>query len=142
MELKDEKRYAPIIIPTLCRYEHLKECIESLARCKQAEKTRLYISLDYPASEKHVEGWKRISKYLQGGIQGFERVVCFYQKENLGALANEMFLIEEVYKEYDRYIFTEDDNVFAPAAIEYWNRVLDEYEEDEDVIAVCAKSFP
>ena len=91
MELKDEKRYAPIIIPTLCRYEHLKECIESLARCKQAEKTWLYISLDYPASEKHVEGWKRISEYLQGGIQGFERVVCFYQKENLGALANEMF---------------------------------------------------
>lgn len=53
-----------------------------------------------------------------------------------------MFLIEEAYKEYDRYIFTEDDNVFAPAAIEYWNKILDEYENDEKVIAVCAKSFP
>lgn len=142
MELKDEKGYAPIIIPTLCRYEHLKGCIESLARCNLAKKTRLYISLDYPVSEKHVEGWKRISEYLRDGISGFEKVICFYQKENLGALANELFLIKEAYKEYDRYIFTEDDNVFAPAVIEYWNRALDQYEHDENVIAVCAKSFP
>lgn len=40
--------FAPVIIPTLCRYEHFKECLESLSRCTWAEKTEVYIGLDYP----------------------------------------------------------------------------------------------
>ena len=34
--------FAPVLIPTLCRYDHLKRCIESLSACTHAEKTDLY----------------------------------------------------------------------------------------------------
>lgn len=46
----------PILIPTLDRYEHFKKCIESLAKNTHANKTELVIGLDYPPSEKYMDG--------------------------------------------------------------------------------------
>lgn len=40
--------YAPVIIPTLNRYVHLKRCVDSLAKCTHAPDTELIIGLDYP----------------------------------------------------------------------------------------------
>ena len=40
---------APVIIPTLCRYDHFKRLMESLNKCTWADKTDVYIGLDYPA---------------------------------------------------------------------------------------------
>ena len=56
--------YAPVIIPTLNRYEHFKNCLESLEACVGADFTDVYVALDYPPSEKYVEGWKKIDIYL------------------------------------------------------------------------------
>ena len=52
--------YSPIIIPTLNRFTHFKNCVESLAACTNADKTELIIGLDYPPSEKYVDGWIKI----------------------------------------------------------------------------------
>ena len=48
--------FYPVIIYTLNRYEHFRRCVESLARNTHAEQTELVIGLDYPPSEKYVEG--------------------------------------------------------------------------------------
>ncbi len=133
--------YAPIIIPTLCRRRHLEECIDSLSKSPLAQYTKLYISVDYPPAEKYRKGFEEVKAYIREGISGFQEVIYFIQDSNLGPLGNERFLINEVYKNYDRYIFTEDDNVFAPSAIDYWNKGLQMFEEDPDIIAVCAKAF-
>ena len=61
----EEKKYAPVYIPTLNRYEHFKRCLESLERCTDADKTDVYVGLDYPPSEKYVAGWKKIDEYLK-----------------------------------------------------------------------------
>ena len=47
---------APVIIPTLCRYDHFKRLMESLNKCTWADKTDVYIGLDYPAKEEHRDG--------------------------------------------------------------------------------------
>ena len=51
------KKYAPVVIPTLCRYEHLKNCLESLARCTYSHETDVYLCLDFPAKESHKRGY-------------------------------------------------------------------------------------
>ena len=56
--------YAPIIIVTLNRYEHLKRCIESLQKNGWAKYTELYISVDYPADESHWEGYGKVRERL------------------------------------------------------------------------------
>lgn len=59
--------YAPVIIPTLCRYEKFRNCMETLSQCTGADKTTVYIGLDYPLNQSHVAGYQWIKKYLQGG---------------------------------------------------------------------------
>ncbi len=130
--------YAPIAIPTLNRIEHLKRCIESLQNNPWAQYTTLIISVDFPPENKYVEGYNKVCKYLNKGIEGFYSVIIIYQKVNLGAYDNELFLSEYIAKKYDRYIFTEDDNEFSPNFIEYMDKGLELFENDERVMAICA----
>ncbi len=132
------RRYAPVLISTLCRYKHLKQCIESLRENPVAKYTHIYISVDYPPSQKYFDGYDKVKAYVLNEINGFYKVTCFVQDKNLGIYGNERFLVNEAYKEYDRYIFTEDDNIFAPSVLEYLNNGLDIFEKDQDIIAICA----
>ena len=44
----EDRNYAPVIIPTLSRFEHFKRCWESLENCTGADKTEVFVALDYP----------------------------------------------------------------------------------------------
>lgn len=134
--------YAPIIIPTLNRFEHLKACVESLQLCHGVEKTEIYISVDFPPSEKYEEGHAKILKYLETGLDGFKEVFVFIQNTNLGAAGNLSFLRDKVFQKHDRYILTEDDNIFSPCFLEYINNGLELYKDDESVWAICAYNYP
>lgn len=130
--------YAPIIIPTLSRYEHLVRCVESLKNNPLAAKTEIYISLDFPPAEKYVDGYNKIKKYMETSLSGsFKEVHLYYQKENIGCMENLYFLQNEVYKKFDCYIYTEDDNEFAPNFLDYINKGLSLFKDDKDILAIC-----
>lgn len=133
---------APIIIPTLCRYEHLKRCIESLQKNELALQTELFIGLDYPAKEAHWPGYKKIKEYIEHGIEGFYKVTVIVHAENKGADQNIDILRQRVYEEYDQYIFTEDDNEFSPNFLKYMNKYLEEFSDDDTVQAVTGYAYP
>lgn len=137
-----ERKYAPVIIPTLCRYEHFKRCVESLQRNPWAKDTDLYIGLDYPAKEGHYEGYEKIKAYLEGGICGFANVFILKQDKNQGSLKNTELLRLAAAEKHDRFIFSEDDNEFSANFLEYMNKCLDQYEEDENVLAVAGYKYP
>ena len=129
---------SPILIPTLNRYEHFRNCIESLSKCTLADKTELVIGLDYPPSEKYVEGWNRIKEYIPS-ISGFGKITIFEEKEkNIGAVRN-FQRIRKYVKDvgYDAYIFTDDDDVFSPNFLEYVNWGLKKFQKDKSILAVC-----
>ena len=128
--------YYPVIIPTLNRYQHFKECVESLSKCTHANKTELVIGLDYPPSEKYVEGWRLIKEYIPT-ITGFFKVTFFEHNTNLGASGNEIFLKNYVFQNYDAYIFSEDDNIFSPCFLDYMDKCLEKYKDDNKVFCIC-----
>lgn len=134
--------YAPIIIPTLCRYEHLKECLESLNQNTWAPYTDVYIGLDYPAQEKHFEGYLKIKKYLEDSRFSFKKLVVIKRSENFGADKNNSELRKHIAELYDRYIVSEDDNVFSPYFIEYMDKMLEATSKNKKIIAVCGYSYP
>lgn len=134
--------YAPVIIPTLCRAEKFKNCIESLKKNPYAKYTELYISLDYPPSEKYRKGYQEIKQYLEAGIGGFANVIVLEQSINQGSYKNYQILRKKVYEKYDCYIFSEDDNVFSPNFLEYMDKCLAEFEKDEKILAVTGYSYP
>lgn len=135
------KDFAPVIIPTLCRYEHLRVCIESLMRCTHAEKTDVYIGLDYPQKESHWEGYKKIKDYLDSikNSNCFKNliVICRERNYGIGKEGNAEQMINYISKKYDRWIFSEDDNIFAPAFLDYMNQALELFNEDKTVLAIC-----
>ncbi len=134
--------YAPVIIPTLNRFEHLKRCVDSLRNNSLAQYTDLFISVDYPPEEKYLEGYQKVVDYVKGGIVGFRDVHIYFQKSNMGSSRNSLFLRQEAGKLFDTYIFTEDDNVFSPCYLSYINQCLEKYKDNVSVYAICGYSYP
>ena len=127
--------YYPVYIPTLNRYTHFKRCVESLARNTHADKTELVIGLDYPPEEKYVEGYLKIKGYIPT-INGFGKLTVFERGENYGASANSLALLEYVFTHYDAAIATEDDNEFSPCFLDFMNKALKAYKDDEKVVSI------
>lgn len=130
---------APVLISTVNRYQHFRDCLESLSRCTWADKTDVFVAVDYPPSENYWEGYRLIKGYLDTcGNLGFKSLNVIYretnyfytEKGNLGAL------LDEVSRNYDRYIITEDDNVFSPNFLVFINKGLDKYKEDKSILAI------
>lgn len=133
--------YAPVLICTLNRYEHFRRCVESLLRCTGAEKTDLYIALDYPLYETHWEGYRKIEEYLLE-IKGFKSINIIRRSENYAVNKNFNDSRSEIFESYDRIIISEDDNEFSPNFLEYINKGLDKFENNANVYAICGYNYP
>lgn len=133
--------YAPILIPTLCRYEHFKNCVISLSANSLAKETDLFIALDYPLNESHWAGYNKIYSYLET-LSGFRNITIIKREKNFGAEGNICSAREEIFKYYDKIILSEDDNVFSPNFLKYINNGLDRFEKDRTVFAVCGYTYP
>ena len=133
--------FAPILIPTLNRYDHFKRCVESLSKCIHADKTELVIGLAYPPNEKYVEGWKKICDYVQK-ITGFAEVTILKREENYGVHRNIASIKEYASTKYDSFIFSEDDNEFSPNFLDFINKGLERYKDDPKVYAICGYNYP
>ena len=107
-----------------------------------AAKTELFITVDYPPSEKYKDGYEKIKEYLNGGIKGFAKVNVFFQEVNLGAAQNSLFIRQKVFDKYDRMIKSEDDNIFSKNFLEYMNFYLNKYEADKSIQAICGYVYP
>lgn len=145
--MKKWKIYAPVLIPTLCRFEHFYRCLESLERCTGAEYTEVYVGLDYPPSDKYREGWKKIDTYLseKEKTNRFGKLIVRRRDHNCGVGrkgSNGNLLTEEIRAKYESYIFSEDDNEFAPNFLEYMNAGLERYKDNPSVLRICGNLMP
>lgn len=140
----ERKEYAPVIIPTLSRYSHFKECLESLMQCRYAHETDVYIGLDYPLSKSHWDGYNKIVRYLTEiqGKHNFKTLQIIKRERNygIGRNGNVDTLINSVLENHNSFILSEDDNVFAPAFLDFINTGLELYWNDKKTLAICGYS--
>lgn len=134
-------KYAPVIIPTLNRIEHLQRCVCSLAKCTHAEKTELIISIDFPPADKYIDGNKQIKEYVKT-IDGFAKVTIIEHDHNLGAVRNWEFCNNYCKDKWDCYIASEDDNEFAQCFLDFMNKAFVTFNNNEDIISVCGFNQP
>lgn len=134
--------YAPILITTLNRYECLEKCINSLAKNSWADNTEVFISVDYPPSKNYYDGYIKVLEFLKKEICGFKKVNIFYQKRNLGPFDNSRWLKEIVSERgYDRYIYVEDDTEAAPGLLEFFDKGLEIFKNNKDIIGINASDY-
>lgn len=134
--------YAPIVIGTLNRFKHFKETIESLEKNKWAQYTNVYIGVDHPTKEEHLDGYSQIIDYVKNHSFKFNKTNIIIRKENFGVARNYDDLRELAFKENGMVISTEDDNVFSPNFIEYCDTMLNLYRDSKEVIAIGGYSYP
>lgn len=132
--------HTPVMVTTLCRFEHFRRCIESLSRCTGADETEVFIGVDYPYEESQMDGYNKICAYLQE-ISGFKEIHVFKRDKNIGQILNSRDLRDRILKLYDRYIVTEDDNEFSPNFLEYMNVCLEKYKNDPKVHCICGYCY-
>lgn len=133
--------FAPVLIPTLNRYDHFQRCIGSLAKCVHSEKTDVYIALDFPSKESQWEGYEKIEKLLDS-VTGFNSLNIIKRESNYGELKNFIEARKVVFDRHDILIFSEDDNEFAPNFLDYINKGLDKFKADPQVAAICGYTYP
>lgn len=135
-------QFAPVIIPTLCRYKHFKGCVESLMQCTHAEKTDVFICFDFPSKDSHWKGHHEISNYLKQILNNnpFKSFNIIYRNKNYGTGRNgnlHSLIINQILPKYDSFIITEDDNEFSPSFLDYINKGLQYFKNDTSVLAIC-----
>ena len=131
-----------MVIPTLNRYNYFIKCIESLKRNEWAKFTDIYIALDYPSLKIHIEGYKKIIEYLEKEDFSLFNSFSIIKREKNYGFFNEQKLLDEILIKHDRFIRTDDDTEFSPCFLEYMNKALDKYENDDLVVAVTGYSYP
>jgi len=130
---------APIGLSVYGRLSHLKETVEALKENKLARDSELYIFSDAPklGDEKKVQA---VRDYLKT-IDGFKRVHVYERKEN-NRVANNRGGMDMLLTEHDYIIFLEEDVVTAPGFLEFMNKALSDYKDDESVFSISAYCPP
>ena len=133
--------YAPLLIPVYDRIEHFNRCLNSLKNCEGANKTHLFIAIDYPKTEEILEKYYQIIEIAKS-IKGFKEVTLFIRETNLGSKENIWSARNEIFKYYDRLIFSEDDNEFSTGFLLFMNDALDIYSDNQDIFAINGYNYP
>lgn len=133
--------YAPVLISVYDRVEHFNRCLNSLKQCKGANKTHLFIAIDYPKKEEILEKYHQIIEIAKS-TKGFKEITLFIRDTNLGSKENIYSAINEIYKCYDRLIFSEDDNEFSTGFLLFMNNALEIYSDDQNIFAINGYNYP
>jgi len=134
-------KYAPVLILTLNRDLHFKNCVESLSKCLNADKTDLFIALDYPLNDSHYEGFDKIIKIIDT-ISGFKTINIIRRDVNYGIPRNFEDAMDKIFSVYDRVILSEDDNIFSSTFLNFVNGGLERYEKRKDIFSVSGYNHP
>lgn len=132
---------APVGIITLNRYDCLKACIDSLIKNDLAKDTEVYISVDYFPDKKYYEGYTNVKKYLNGKIEGFKNIHVKFHENNLGVYSNLEFLIKWMEEKHDVYIILEDDTEVSYCFLEFCNKGLQLFKNDDSILAINASDY-
>jgi len=133
--------YAPVLVTVYNRYSHFKHCIESLSKNIGADQTELFIAIDAPFCDEDKPAIDSVYEYSKS-ITGFKDVIIFMREKNLGSRENSIRACNEVFKNHDRIIWSEDDNIFSVDFLTYINEALEVYKDRKDIYAVCGYNYP
>jgi hypothetical protein len=133
--------YAPVLISVYNRLLKLRDCINSFLSNKEAQKTDLYIAIDFPYRKEDESAHKDIINYCEK-IKGFKSVNLFIRKINFGPKENTIEAMMQLFNIYPYLINIEDDNIVSPNFLYYMNNALKFYEDDNRIYCITGYNYP
>jgi hypothetical protein len=133
--------YAPIVIFTYCRPDHIRRTVESLLTNRLVSESDLIVYSDAARTPEKQQAVDAVRAYL-GTISGFRSATIKHRPENYGLAKSIVQGVTEVLQQSDRIIILEDDMVTSPHFLTYMNEALERYADDERVAGIHAYVFP
>lgn len=127
----------PVALFTYNRPGHTRRTLEALARNRGADRTRLVIFSDGPASATEEEAVSRVRAVCRQA-SGFAGVELVERENNLGLAASIRTGVMEVLDREEAVVVLEDDLLTHPAFLSYLHTALDRYKEDSRLLSVSA----
>ncbi|MBS2212591.1 sugar transferase [Carboxylicivirga mesophila] len=132
---------APVILFCFNRPKHTTATIEALKACRLASETNLYVFSDGPRNEEEACLVNEVRSVLQG-VKGFKSVTISQRKFNMGLASSIISGVTEVIQKHGKVIVLEDDLVCADSFLENQNKMLDYFEDHQQIFSTSAYSPP
>lgn len=123
---------APIVLFAYNRPFHTRMCVESLLANPEAAESPLFVFCDGWKGEADRPRVEQVRSYAKG-IRGFAALEVCEAAENRGLARSVIAGVSQVVERYGRVIVVEDDLVVAPHFLEFMNRALTLFANDERV---------
>lgn len=136
--------YAPVVVFVYNRPNHTEELLDSLAKCRHADKTDVFVFADGPKNEaarENVSNVRSIIRKYEGTSQ-FSKYSIYESEINKGLAKSVISGVSEIISKYGRVVVLEDDLVVAPQFLDFMNGALEAYEKDETKFAIAGWSYP
>lgn len=133
--------YAPIALFVYNRPVHTRRTVKALLKNKLAGESDLFIFSDAPKTPEAAEAVREVREYIRT-ITGFRSVSIIERDKNFGLANSIIDGVTSVVNERGRIIVLEDDLVVTPHFLDFMNRALDKYENEQQVIQVSGYMFP
>ncbi len=134
-------KLSPITLFVYNRLSHTRQTVESLKKNDLANNSELCIYSDGPKSVLDSAKVQDVRAYIRG-IKGFKKITIIERERNLGLATSIINGVSEVLNTYGSIIVLEDDMVTSPFFLQYMNKALDLYENEERVISIHAYLNP
>lgn len=131
---------APIALFTFKRPEHTRRTLEALARNPEFARSELHIFCDgsrRAGEDIAVEATREVARRFE-----HPKKTLYEARINRGLAASITDGVSRLCAEHGRVIVVEDDLVVAPVFLEFLNRALDRYADDERVMQISGHMFP
>ena len=135
---------APVALFVYNRPDHTRQTLEALARNRGAETTTLYVFSDGPKPNASAEERQRIAvtRQLVCSQPWVRNIILVESDANRGLADSIVAGVQRVLAEHGRVIVLEDDIVTSPGFLEFMNRGLELYADDEKVMHLSGYMYP
>ena len=133
---------APIAFFAYKRPFHTRKTLESLIRNDLAAKSKIYVFIDGPKSNKDRKLNLEVKQIIESFSSYFQYMRINHKKNNIGLANNIVKGIDEVFSSYKKIIVLEDDIEVSKVFLEYMNDALTRYENEKRVWHISAYTQP
>lgn len=127
--------FAPIVLFTYNRPDHVKQTIEALQKNEFASDSDLIIYSDGAKDKTDELAINETRKYLHT-VEGFKSVQIIEREKNWGLAESLIDGITSVVDKYGKVIVMEDDLLTSPYYLRFMNQALEKYSDDDQIASI------
>ena len=132
---------APVALFVYRRPEHTRATVEALLRNPEAAQTDLHVFSDAARAAGDQDAVNQVRRYARE-ITGMRSTAVVERATNLGLANSIIDGTTRLIREFGRVIVLEDDLVVSPQFLEYMNRALERYQDEDSAMQVSGYMFP